>query len=220
MNFSHYQEKFDALALRERLLVLAVMLALVYALWTLAFDTAQARQTNRLNQQLADAQVALRDQKRALNQLKARNSVDPDAALKQELARLQYEIAQMDQRLSEASVGLVPAQKLPRVLEEMVLKTSGLRLEQVETLPIEQLKLVQAQDAQEAEQTQTGIYKHAVKIRLKGSYFAVQNYLQALQQLDWRFYWQQLDYEVQRYPTGVAELVVYTLSTERGAIGE
>lgn len=219
MSYQQYRDKFDALQMRERLLVLFVVFALIYALWTLFIDDSQSRQYLQLNQQMTDTQRKLQEKRLALSAAEASISRDPDAQLKRQVTQLQTDLAAMDARLNEAAVGLVPAVELPRILEAMVSQTSGLKLERLETLPTEQLQLIEITN-QQATGPSTGVYRHAVKIELKGTYFAVQKYVQALQTLDWRFYWDRLEYSVENYPSGVAELVVYTLSTERGVVGD
>ena len=46
------------------------------------------------------------------------------------------------------------------------------------------------------------------------------NYLQKLEQLPWKFYWQHFDYEVQQYPRALITLNIYTLSTSKWWIGD
>lgn len=219
MNYQQYREKFDALQLRERMLLLLVIFALIYALWTLLIDDSQSKQFVQLNQQLLATRTKLQEQRAALAIAESSVNKDPDAQLKREVIQLEADIATIDARLSEAAVGLVPAAELPRMLEAMVSQTSGLKLKRLETLPIEQLQLVEVTGAQ-ATGPSTGVFRHTVQIELQGTYFAIQAYMQALQTLNWRFYWDSLEYEVESYPTGVAKLVVYTLSTERGVVGD
>ena len=46
---------------------------------------------------------------------------------------------------------------------------------------------------------------------MKGGYFAIQDYLQRLEQLSWRLYWDSFDYSVTHYPEGVVTISFYTL---------
>jgi len=64
-----------------------------------------------------------------------------------------------------------------------------------------------------------GVYKHSVKITLKGEYFSVIAYLQKLEALNWKLFWENIEYQVDRYPGAVVTLEVYTLSTDRGVLG-
>lgn len=60
------------------------------------------------------------------------------------------------------------------------------------------------------------VYQHNVEVVLDGSYFAVRDYLQRLQDLPFGFYWQELDYQVKAYPMAEVRLRLYTLSQQSG----
>ena len=64
------------------------------------------------------------------------------------------------------------------------------------------------------------VFKHSVVIQLEGSYFDVVDYLSALENLSWKFYWSTLDYRVVKYPKAIVTLEVYTLSTGKGVSRE
>lgn len=72
----------------------------------------------------------------------------------------------------------------------------------------------------ESNLTNVGVFKHAVVIQLEGSYFDVVDYLSALENLPWKFYWAELDYRVIDYPKAIVTLEVYTLSTGVGVSRE
>jgi len=84
---------------------------------------------------------------------------------------------------------------------------------------IDQKRAAIIDDARIAEERIIGVYKHSVRITLKGQYFFVVDYLKRLESLSWRFYWEFIDYEVEVYPTATVTLEVYTLSTDKGAWG-
>ena len=222
MTYDQYQEKFNALQMRERALALAVFVVLIYALWSLFLGSEQTQAQKQLRSQLSIATDALAQKQSALELLKVQVNADPDQALRQQLATVEADITAVETRLQQASIGLVPAAALARILEQVILQSEGIRLLRIETLPIKQLQIeavVQAEDKPVPEPS-AGVFRHAVKLEVEAGYFALQRYLAALQALEWRFYWDSLHYEVVRYPVGRAELVVYTLSSERGSIGE
>lgn len=213
--WQEYSNHYNQLQRRERLLVLAVLLVLVYALWSLLFGQALSAQQGRLNGQLVQAEKNLASKQQQLSLLQSRSQQDPDAALRGEIARVKADIEQLDQQLQQAAVGLVRAQELPNILEQVLLKTGKLKLISLQTLPLEELSLV----VDEQTAADAGVFKHPVRLEVKGDYFAVQEYLAALENLPWRFYWDGLEYKVQQYPGASTVLTVYTLSSERGVIG-
>jgi MSHA biogenesis protein MshJ len=123
----------------------------------------------------------------------------------------------LDRDLAALSQGLVGADMLPKILEDVLLTTSQLTLVQMRTLPVEALPLKGA--AARDGESEAGVFKHTVALRVSGSYFQVVDFLNALETLPWRFYWERLDYSVDRYPRAGIEIRVYTLSAEEGLIG-
>lgn len=153
-------------------------------------------------------------------------NVDPDATKKRRIDTLQNDIIKLDDALAELSHGLVAADSLAKVLEDVLLRSTDLTLLKVQTLPVQALELATADTvkaaANSAELTQSvsaGVFKHSVLIRVEGDYFELLGYLQSLEQLSWRFYWDQLNYNVADYPRAVIDVRVYTLSAEEGLIG-
>lgn len=57
-----------------------------------------------------------------------------------------------------------------------------------------------------------GVYKHSVELSIEGGYFAVLDYLKALENMPWQFYWEGMDYVVDDYPNAKVTLEVFTLS--------
>ncbi len=55
-------------------------------------------------------------------------------------------------------------------------------------------------------------------MRLEGSFFQVQNYLQSIEQLPSRMIWDDLTFEVEKHPNGQLQLAVHTLSTREELI--
>ncbi len=58
-----------------------------------------------------------------------------------------------------------------------------------------------------------------MKIKLTGKYFQLRNYLQQLEQLSWKFFWQDFQFEVKEYPRSEVEITIYSLGLRRECIG-
>ena len=63
------------------------------------------------------------------------------------------------------------------------------------------------------------LYRHAIKIKLSGSYFQLRDYLIQLESLSWKFFWQEFNYQLKEYPVSELEIEMYSLSTKREFIG-
>ena len=213
-------------------IILAIMpLVIIYVLWDFVFyQGMQSKKDELKNKQeaLSQEMTQLTSQEQVL--VKALTS-DPHAAKRREAEQLVLDLARIDKDLEKLSVGLVSANKLPEILYDVLLATNKLRLVGMKTLDPIRLQLTSVEEviseeddleSDSAEQDvveDVAVYKHVVIVEIEGRYFDVVNYLQLLETLPWKFYWESVDYEVESHPDAKVLLEVYTLSTEKGAIG-
>ncbi len=233
--------KIDALSLRERAMVLLSVLAVFYVLWDVAVAGPQTKTHARLQSQLSNSQAQLqakRGELQVYTQMLAQGAERPEMKRQK---RLKEELATLNEELSSLSQGLVSADDLPRLLQDVLSHSQGLRLLSVQTLPVETLSLedeiagqprekpaenknikavvLQIESVEEEETLEAGVYKHSTSVKFSGDYFQVLDYVRALETLSWRFYWDWMDYSVSSYPKAEIEIRVYTLSAEEGLFG-
>lgn len=226
---TEWAAKYEALSSRERMLVLAVVVFVLYYLVTLLMWDGLIKTANSQEDTYTKLQQQNQQLSTQLQLFTGLSSSDPDKAKKQQVAALKSELEQLDQSLSNLSVGLIPADQLPLMLQDVLKGAQNLTLTKIETLPISELSLrgntlerkERAFDAaQPAADEAAGVFKHSVVIDIKGRYFDVKRYVEALENLSWRLYWERLSYSVSDYPTAEARIQVYTLSTEEGVFSE
>lgn len=230
MTAEQLQQKYLALSNRERLLILASVLVISYMLISALLLGPLDQGQKNIQEQLDQIDADLLSQQSLQQVYRQAMNSDPDAVKKRQLDALQQQLLSLDESLTRLSVGLVPAAQLPQLLQDVLQPSNSLRLLKVETLPIAEMSLQEGvvTDAAPAVETQdealgfepepptAGVFKHSVKVTLEGQYFQLVKYIQALEGLSWRLFWEQLNYQVTDYPTAKVEFVVYTLSTEEG----
>lgn len=219
-------ERFNGLETRERaLLSLSIFLG-IYLIWDFGFYQPVATQRADLELRLTAAEkemVTLTAEERVFTK-SLQN--DPGAAKKREVVRLEQELVALDKNLAELSVGLLAADKLPVVLYEVLQKSHALEFLGMQTHPVELLSFHQEElpvdnssdkdlDREEPKR-EVGVFKHAVTVSFKGNYFSVIEYLKRIEALEWKIYWNKLEYEVDQFPRAQITLEVFTLSTEEG----
>ncbi len=224
LDWRKFEERFNAMAKRERAVSLLAVLALIYLLWTLVLLAPVSRNIEelRMQKQTFDSRILdLEAQERIYRQLA---SQDPNAASKREMERLQQRLDALDKELQALAVGLVPADRLPQVLHDVISNTGDLTLLGMQTLPVQKLTITDTATGEGTQliqaHQQVDVYRHTVELKVSGRYFAVAEYLKELEALPWRFYWDTLDYQVESWPQAVATLQVYTLSAGEGLLGE
>lgn len=207
-------EKLNAYSLRERALLFLCVLAVIIGCWQFFLELPREQSREQMQQQRG---TIASDLKKQQAQFEAISSVGGGEAPTRELVQLQNQISQLDESLASLAQGLVSVDQLPEILQEVLISTTELKLHRVRTLPVQELRLEGG--SADSSAPSTGVYRHTVELEVSGDYFEVMNFLRRLEDLSWRFYWDQLDYEVTDYPRAEMRLRVYTLSAEEGLLG-
>lgn len=212
--------------LRERVIILMVIVVLIYGVIDLLFLGAildkRERQVNQLNGLLESNIAAQQEVQDLISQIG-----ESRLAMQRQQQMLNDKLDKVDQQLSSAATGFIPATLMPKVLEQLLdIDKNGseaLALIKLENKPVERVTGLDEGDEKDEthieEKDVASLYRHGVELQLQGSYLATLAYLKRLEQLQWRFEWETLVFEIQEYPVGTVTLEVYTYSTERDWIG-
>ena len=201
----------DNLNLRERLLVFVSGLMLLGSAWYLGLMQPLDQQAERNRSEIASLQdrIELYNQNVEVQALQISSTGTGD---REKLARIQGRLDEINERLGGYVAELIDPAQMSRVLQGLLKKQSKLRLIRVRNLSPEALSA--STDA-----LTTTFYRHGLEIEFEGSYLACLEYLQEIEELPWRFYWQLLDIEVLEYPRNRIRLEVSTLSPDVEWIG-
>lgn len=203
---------YNALQAREQWLLQVVLHAILLALMGLLLLQPLWQRSMVLQQTTASQQQQNQQLQEQLEQLRQQVITDPDQLLRDELARLQGQQADMNQRIATLTDALVsPAQMVP-LLEQMLQQDKRLQLKSLVNLPRERLGLGE-------EFADVPLYRHGLQLTLDASYDGLLAYLQRLDALPWRLFWQRLDFQIVQHPRGELTLEVYTLSMREEVLG-
>lgn len=216
-------EKIDSRILRERVLIFLTLLAVVFLLWNFLVQAKFDRERDTLQAEVDKVAIEHQTLETQMSTLAMAMASDPAIAKTNTIRKLKTDISEVEARLSGLSQGLISAEQLPKVLEEVLLRTSSVKLLQVRTLAATELQLVTATpDANNENRPAaggTGVYKHGVLIRVAGNYSQLIQLMTEIEALQWKFYWESLDYSVTQYPNAEIDIRVFTLSSEEGLLG-
>lgn len=205
-------QRYQALNPRERQLSLMtlhfVLLALIAVVFIEPLASRGMAQQSQANELLA-TNARLEQQ---LQQLKNSPIKDPNQDLRDELELLTTERLSIESRISNLTDALVSPDKMVAVLEQMLTQDSRLKITSLVTLPKEEIQL-------DANDPSARLYRHGLRLRIGATYDSLVDYLKRLDALQWRLYWQSLDYRVEQYPRGELLLEVYTLSSREDVVG-
>ena len=223
--------RIDGLTLRERGFVMAGMLAVTYFLWVglVAQPMEKKQRELNANQERVTAEITgLNAQAQAMLQ---QSKDDPNTIHRAELESLKTELKALNSDLAGTTDHLVPPGQMAKVLEAVLQGTNGLQLQQVTSLgssplvpesttPEAKAKAADSDtEEQETEAPARKVYKHGIKLVLQGSFFSVLDFLRKLEQLDWKFFWDGVEFRVVDYPDATVEITVFTISLEPTWIG-
>jgi MSHA biogenesis protein MshJ len=218
-----FAERIDALSTRERGLVfVAVMVLLLFAANTLLFTPLRTQQ-KRLEQDLKDRQTQSQALEKQMQLLLESSTRDPDAENRARLEALRTRIKQMDEELGRLVAGFVSPRDMAKLVEQALKESRGLEFVKVENIPPRSLadekSAPEAESAKAAPAPEVAVYKHGLRIEMKGGYREIVTYLRALEALPWKVFWGEVSLETEKYPVSRVTVVIYTLSRHRGWIG-
>lgn len=221
--------RFDAMSMRERALVLGASFAALVMIWTLAILDPLAAKRRALDAEM----ISLNEQiEAAKSGVAAANASDPTTLALAKEKQLKAKLDLINMHLANQSAGLIAPERMVQVIQDVLRSQRGVRLVSLHNKPVETLAKSPAAakpkvddgetDMAEAtvpDQPSSGPFVHPVELIVEGSYLDVLAYLQALERLEWRFYWKVLDLETTRYPVNRVRIELSTLSMDKDWIG-
>jgi MSHA biogenesis protein MshJ len=219
--------RFDAMSIRERALVACALLAAIIMTWMLAVldpisgqERALSSEKMALEEQISSAKLGI----------ETANATDPTTIALAKEKKLQTSLDEINTQLASKSAGLIPPERMVQLIHDVLGRQHGVTLVSLHNKPmtslVQSVAPVNARPSTDgavtpsaASDAATGPFVHPVEIVVEGSYLDVLKYLQALERLDWRFYWKVLDLESKRYPLNRVRIELSTLSMDKDWIG-
>jgi MSHA biogenesis protein MshJ len=226
-----FEDWVNALSVRERLLVIIGVIAVVFLLWDKVLLSPLEVKAKQLEDGVKRQQQNLEKVRVQQQQILDRAGKDPNKGILKQIDAINEAIEELDETLRGMTVDLIDPQQMAIVLEEVLTRRTDLKLVRVEALPPESLGQQILDDASEATQQDTatnadiaadvvpGVYKHTLEIEFVGSYLSTLDYMKELESLQRRFYWGSVNFEVKEYPNAQVVIRVNTLSLNDAWIG-
>ena len=209
---------FDALSLRERLMVFgAGAAAVLFVFYFMSFNPLLAKRA-ALEASIAQKQSLLTATDKEIELTMLAHATDPDQEARARLVALQAETASLAQALRQKQHGLVAPERMVTLLEHLLRQHAGLRVVSLKTLPASAVGARQADaangDAAAKAAPAPLLHQHGVEVVLQGSYADMVQYMQALQAMPTRVFWGAAHLDAASYPNATLTLTLHTLSMD------
>jgi MSHA biogenesis protein MshJ len=229
-----FNSKWLALSRRERWMIFGAGLFAVVGLLDTFLLEPQRAQLNSTQQEILKIQNDTATLTEQMNTIATQAAPQPASnAFQHDIEEVNAKIAGQSSDLVRISAYMVPPQEMVLLLKKLLQKHTDVQVLEMQSLPVtdfieKQRKLIQAQTAPASGTPSAGsediwlnvphVYQHAVKVRLKGKYFALMDYAQSLKAISQRVAWETAELKAD-YPENELTIQVYTLSGENAWLG-
>jgi len=219
-----YKDKYEALSLREQILVLFSVLVLMGLIWFMFIYEPLYLSTKSASSGLVPLKSNITKLIAQKKQLESRRDSDPHLEIKKRITLVANELEKLNKELDEKFHGLITPRKMARVLESVLKQQSSLKLVSVQSLQSEPLIEKQengegAESEEAIDESKVEVFRHGMQIEFEGNYLSALKYLETLESLQWEFYWDGVVLDVTDYPKARIVITVHTLSLRDYWIG-
>ena len=226
--WQEWMARFDAFSLRERVMVFAAAAAVVVFLANQFAAEPQAARGRLLAKQIADGKTQLGNLEAQVKALQVAQANDPDQLNRDRVKLAQRQLSELESKFASSQKGLVPADRMAGLLQDVLRQHKGLALVELKTFAPAPLIPRSAQKAAadnsgdpaaaSAAETAGGaknLYKHGFELTVRGSYADFVQYLAHLEKLPARMYWGKVTMNADDYPGVLLTLTIFTLSLDK-----
>ena len=204
------QAKLDKMNMRERLLLVATGLLVVGTAWYVGLMEPMIKEIKNTRNEIA----ATRKRTDSVNQsleVMALQASSGAIGYREQYTLVQRRLEELNEKLGGYTAELIGPGEMAHVLQGVLQKQDNLRLIRVRNLT--------PQAVTRSNDDEAIFYRHGLEMEFEGGYFACLEYLEQIEALPWRLYWQILELEVLEYPYNRIRLEVSTLSPHKEWIG-
>lgn len=202
----------------EKVIIAVLVVGVVAWLWLmLFFDPARTR-IDEAQRTLQTTEARIASMETRAQQARTQLQQDPEEALRERISELINRQREVDSDIAELAGRLVSPNEMTRLLTTVLDEQSGLTLGRVENRQPQPLRTVEVSGEGE-EQPLGQVWRHGLTLEFSGSFFNTLRYLEYLESLSARFFWDGLRFTVEDWPTARVTLQLHTLSSEEGFVG-
>jgi MSHA biogenesis protein MshJ len=212
------QSWFEGLNTREKWLVGITALALILFSWDSFLYAPRAADNDAARAEIQSLKSRITTLETTIVPLRVALQQDPDRENKEKVESLKQDIGMLQESIKASSAFLVTPRQMAYLLEDVLEQNQSLEEVRIQGLPAEPLFAQGSEEKPNKERIPLA-YRQPLEIVFRGSYADTLSYLQMVEALPWKYYWQSLVLQSGDYPEAVITLRVNTLSLDREWIG-
>lgn len=211
-----YVARFDAQTLRERGLIAFSIIVAMSFVWWVYFAEPSMKRIERLQASNQQMQTENNTTRATISEVRQRLASGVHQEKESQLRRLLEQLASVEDRLRVETVELIDPDKMFQLMNELIYRDSKLRL-----LGLKRREVRPAIPLAEGEEEtrEPGIYRHVLELEYAGKYLDILQYMRALEALDWKLLWDEIEIVSEEYPGVTVKVVISTLSTQKEWVG-
>lgn len=235
--WQEYCNKYLQLTVREQYLILLTGLVAVFFILFYFFVDPVMIANQQANKTIERIVKKNQSTQNSITEINMALQNDPNQVAEDKIAQFEAKLAKIDGKLLALTSELINPVQMRYALVDLLNLEKGVSLLSFELLGAKPLLVnnkqatgqktnqKQGQELDSAhtntndETSQLNLYRHGIKIKLSGGYFQLQSYLKQLEQLKWKFFWQDFNFELKEYPQSELEITIYSLSTKKEFVG-
>lgn len=211
VRLQQWGECIDALDLRERILLLAASVVVLFLIIdSLGLKPALESQ-HAAEQRIADMEMKLSALHRQASLFNDKSNHNPLISRYESRDRLAAELSGLDARISGQLGALVDPAQAAELLKQVLTGHRGLKLKSLQASSESLDNLALHRNSNNA-----GLGRYQLEMIVEGGYLDLLRYLQELEAMPWKFFWQKVNLQTTEYPRAETRLQLYTLGAQHG----
>lgn len=201
-------ERLDGLKWPIRLAIFVGVYLIISAVIYWLLVAAIVKQADHISKHIDSAQEQHTILEAKAKQYKNQTTQQQDAKLE----RLENKLSELQQQLDQYQNSLLAPKHLAIILKSMLQQEPNVSIKRLQRQSAERVKVKNKKGKQSK---QSSVYRLTYSIQYQGDFESTLRYIKQLKQLPWHIFWNQMTYQVSRYPSADVELQIATL-VDRG----
>lgn len=202
------KELIDNLSITAKATVLIASVLIILFAWYYLLWSGFSIENNAINPKIKSAEQEIKAFQDQLSILESKFKEKQNAitAMEAEAAKA----ATGKPIIKEIKPRAITPNEMREILSHILTNKFKLSLLEFKTLPVNIMP--------NSQQTEIKTYEYGISIKFKGDFLSTVKYLEAIESLKWKLFWDKLEYKVTKYPMAEITLQIHTISNQEGWI--